>query len=211
MSRAALIKLLIAQTVLLVLAAWIAAYFARDEFLLATAALGEEEIPGSAPPTTDEGEGVPTVRLSAAAQRQVGIEVAAPEQAQRAGGTELPATVLDVQPLVDLHGRLQAARHEHAATLAAANASEAERKPGLDGRDRLHQSKPDGLYGSGIQGHPERLWSACVADRPPSQRFLTVLEGKCPMGRRRHLRTCQQRRLLLICRLCRQRLAHESC
>lgn len=128
MSRAALIKLLIAQTVLLVLAAWVAAYFARDEFLLATAALGEEEIPGSAPPTTDEGEGVPTVRLSAAAQRQVGIEVAAPEQAQRAGGTELPATVLDVQPLVDLHGRLQAARHEHAATLAAANASEAERR-----------------------------------------------------------------------------------
>jgi multidrug efflux system membrane fusion protein len=128
MTRAALVKLLIAQTVLLVLALWAGAWLGRDEFLLATEGPEEEEIETSASPVADAGAGVPAVRLTRKAQRVVGIEVAAAEETELAETRRLPATVLDVQPLAELRGRLQAARHEADAALAAATASSAEHK-----------------------------------------------------------------------------------
>jgi hypothetical protein len=138
MSRTALVKLLIAQTLLLVLVAWAGVFFARDEFLLATATDDDEAIPTSASPTADPEAGVPTVTLSAAAQHAVGIETAPPQPVRLAGETEWPATVLAVQPLVELQGRLQAARHDaDAARLtAAASAAEARRVQALYDDDR---------------------------------------------------------------------------
>lgn len=138
MSRTALVKLLVAQTLLLVLVAWAGVFFARDEFLLATAAENDEEIPTSASPVAGPDAGVPTVTLSAAAQRAVGIETAAAQPARLAGETTWSATVLGVQTLVDLQGRLQAARHEaDSARLAAeASAAEAKRVQGLYDDDR---------------------------------------------------------------------------
>lgn len=131
MSRAALLKLLIAQTVLLIVVAWAGVYFARDEYQLATA--------GSAPTDDDEGltarsaagtdaAGVPTVRLAAAAQRNVGLEVARAAEGTLAGGMPVSATVLDVAPLIELQGRLRAARSELASLEAQARASAAERE-----------------------------------------------------------------------------------
>lgn len=128
MTRAALVKLLIAQTVLLVLALWAGAWLGRDEFLLATEGPEEEEIETSASPVAEAGAGVPAVRLTRKAQRVVGIEVAAAEETELAETRRLPATVLDVQPLAELRGRLQAARHEADAARAAAAASAAEHK-----------------------------------------------------------------------------------
>lgn len=138
MTRAALVKLLIAQSVVLVLVGWAGVYFARDEFLLATEADEGEEIRTSASPAADDEAGVPTVKLSAAAQRNVGIELATPQPATLAGQTELPATVLDAQALAELHGRLQAARHELAAAgaVAAASGAEQQRVQGLYDDDR---------------------------------------------------------------------------
>lgn len=128
MSRSALVKLLIAQTLLLVLALWAGAWLGRDEFLLATEGPEEEAIETAPSPQAREGTGVPAVRLTRQAQRHVGIELAAPEPAELAETRLLPASVLDVQPLAALRGRLQAARHEADAARAAAAASALERR-----------------------------------------------------------------------------------
>lgn len=128
MTRAALVKLLIAQTMLLVLALWASAWLGRDEFLLATEAPQEEEIETTASPVAEKVEGVPTVRLTRKAQRVVGIEVATAEEIELAETRRLPATVLDVQPLAELRGRVQAAHHEVEAARATAVASAAEQK-----------------------------------------------------------------------------------
>jgi len=126
MTRPALVRLLVLQTVLLVLVGWAAVYFARDEFLLATAP-ADDDAPSA--PLPDDGEGTPVVRLSAAAQRNVGLALAVPARATLpAAAPELAAFVLDAQPLAELHGRLQAARHEAEAARAVAQASAAERR-----------------------------------------------------------------------------------
>ena len=127
MTRPALVRLLVLQTVLLVLVGWAAVYFARDEFLLATAPADDDD--AASAPLPDDGEGTPVVRLSAAAQRNVGLALAVPARATLpAAAPELAAFVLDAQPLAELHGRLQAARHEAEAARAVAQASAAERR-----------------------------------------------------------------------------------
>ena len=127
MTRPALVRLLVLQTVLLVLVGWAAVYFARDEFLLATAPADDDD--AASAPLPDDGEGTPVVRLSAAAQRNVGLALAVPARATLpAAAPELAAFVLDAQPLAELHGRLQAARHEAESARAVAQASAAERR-----------------------------------------------------------------------------------
>ncbi|WP_428422038.1 hypothetical protein [Methylibium sp.] len=129
MTRPALVRLLIAQTVLLVLVGWAGVYFGRDEYLLATAKhLGDDEESLAKAPAAIDVNGVPTVRLSAAARRNVGIEVAAPEPAEFGAETDVPVLVLDAQPLAELQGRLRAARHEAEGARAQAAASAAERQ-----------------------------------------------------------------------------------
>lgn len=124
MSRAALLRLLAVQTVLLVLAVWAGVYFARDEFLLATARHQADDDEGlSRPPSAVEEDGVPTVRLSEAAQHNVGLELAMPTPAELGADQPVPVVVLDPQPLAELQGRLRAARHELDAARAQAASS----------------------------------------------------------------------------------------
>lgn len=91
-------RLLIAQTLLLVLVLWGGVYFARDEFQLATEA--EEE----AIPTTDHlrdaEAAVPQVVLSETALRQVDLQLAAPQAGSRQRAHELRLQVLDPQALL---------------------------------------------------------------------------------------------------------------
>lgn len=127
MTRPVLPRLLIVQTVVLILVAWAGVYFARDEFLQMTAPGDDDE--GAAAPLPASAGGTPLVRLGAAAQRNVGLELALPVPATLpAPAPELAAFVLDAQALVELHGRLQAARHEAEAARAVASASAAERR-----------------------------------------------------------------------------------
>lgn len=126
MSRTTLIKLLVAQTVLLVLAVWAGVYFARDEYLLATARHDDDDEGLAKAAAVTEEQGVPTVRLSAGAQRNVGIEVAMPEPAELGVEAAVAVQVLDAQPLIELQGRLRAARHELDVARAQAGASRAE-------------------------------------------------------------------------------------
>lgn len=125
MSPKLLKRLLIAQTVLLVVVAWTGVWFARDEYREATHKADDDE--GLAKPAAvSEEDGVPTVRLSVAAQRNVGLEVAMPEPAQQAMESSVPVVVVDAQPLAELQGRLRAARLDLEAAQAQARASAGE-------------------------------------------------------------------------------------
>lgn len=128
MSRSALVKLLVAQTVLLVLAVWVGVYFARDEYLLAVSRNTTDDDDIVRANAVSDQQGVPTVRLSAAAQRNVGLEVAMPEAGQLGSEAAVAVVVLDAQPLAEAQGRLRAARHELDAARAQAAASAAEHK-----------------------------------------------------------------------------------
>jgi len=130
-------RLFVAQTVLLVLVIWAGIYFARDEYHQATQRADDDEGLAKAAAVTEE-DGVPTVRLSVAAQHNVGIEVAMPEPAQRGSEATVPVVVLDVQPLAELQGRLRAARAERDAahSQAAASAGEQRRVQALYDDDR---------------------------------------------------------------------------
>lgn len=123
MTRSTAIRLLLAQTALMILLAWTAVYLGRDEFRL-FAGREEEEVPTTSHVETEGG--MPTVQLSSAAQKQVGIAYATVQPAEFAPQTAVAVTVLDPQPLVELRGRLQAARLEAQAARAAAGASAAE-------------------------------------------------------------------------------------
>ncbi|HEU4460914.1 MAG TPA: hypothetical protein VFR90_17470 [Methylibium sp.] len=137
MSRAALVRLLVAQTVLLVVVAWAGIWFARDEYRRATAPLDDDEGLARAAAAVEE-DGVPTVRLSVAAQRNVGIEVAMPEPASHGAEAQVAVVVQDAQPLIELQGRLRAARHqlEAARSQSAASGAEARRVQALYDDDR---------------------------------------------------------------------------
>lgn len=123
MTNSTAIRILLLQSALIVILGWAAAYLGRDEFRL----FGEreqEEVP--TPSNVDNDGGMPVVRLSAAAIKQVGIEFARVETAALAPQASVSVTVVDPQPLVELRGRLQAARLELQAAQAAATASRAE-------------------------------------------------------------------------------------
>lgn len=126
MSPRALTRLLLLQTVLIVLLVWAVVYVGRDEYRLA-AGRTEDELPSASQVSQDD-DGLPEVRLGVAAQRLVGIELAEPEAAELAPESTLALTVVDPQPLAEWRGRLLAARQAVAQAAAAATASEAERR-----------------------------------------------------------------------------------
>lgn len=131
MTRTTALRLLALQTVLMVLVLWGGAYFARDEFQLATEA--EEEEVETAQHAEDDGQGPPRVRLGETARRLVGLELATAEAGRLEGGLPLRFTVLDPRPLPALQAearRLDAARRE-AEALVAASRAEARRLRGL--------------------------------------------------------------------------------
>ena len=123
MTRSTAIRLLLAQTVLMILLAWAAVYLGRDEFRL-FAGREEEEVPTAS--NVESAGAMPTVQLSNAAQKEVGIAYAAVRPAEFAPQTAVAVSVLDPQPLVELRARLQAARLEIQAAKAAAGASASE-------------------------------------------------------------------------------------
>ena len=123
MTRSTAIRLLLAQTVLMVLLAWAAVYLGRDEFHL-FGGREEEEVPTA---SHVEAEGaMPTVQLPAAAQKEVGIAYATVQPAALSPLSAVGITVLDPQPLIELRGRLLAARLDAQAARVAASASAAE-------------------------------------------------------------------------------------
>ncbi|MBB1162084.1 hypothetical protein [Aquariibacter albus] len=107
-------RLLIAQTLLLVLVLWGGVYFARDEYQLATEA--EEEAIPTADHLRDADAAVPQVVLSETAQRQVDLQVARPQAGHRERAHELRLQVLDPQGLL---GPRQAWREARAARAEA--------------------------------------------------------------------------------------------
>lgn len=123
MTRTTAIRLLLLQTALLIVLAWSAVYLGRDEFQL-FGERDEEEVP-TATHVENEG-GMAVVQLSAAAVKEVGIEYAPVRAAELAPQSAVGVSVLDPQALVELRGRLQAARLETQAAQAAATASRAE-------------------------------------------------------------------------------------
>lgn len=123
MRHATAIRLLVAQAALLILLAWAAVYLGRDEFRL-FAGREPDEVPAAS--FVDSEGGFPAVRLSRAQQRQVGIDYANVEAAELAPQSAVAVSVLDPQPLIELRGRLQAARLELQAARSAARASAAE-------------------------------------------------------------------------------------
>ncbi len=126
MNHRRLVLLVVVQGVLLALVAGLAAWLGRDEFHLLRDELQAAE-PG--PADRDEAAGLPSVRLSAAAQRNLGLKTEAPVEAKRAaGGTAVELLVLDAQPLAEARGRLRAAVQELAAAKAQAEASASEQR-----------------------------------------------------------------------------------
>ena len=127
MSPRTAVRLLVVQTVLMVGLAWAVVYLGRDEYRLAVGRV-DDDLPAGSQVFADDDGGLPEVRLSAAAQRQVGLEVMQPEPAEFAPETAWTLTVVDPQPLVEWRGRLVAARQAVAQAAAAMQASEAERR-----------------------------------------------------------------------------------
>ena len=129
MTQRNLVRLLIAQTVLMVLLGWSAVYLGRDEFRLAVERDDEEAMPAPSLLAEEEAGQLPEVRLNATAQRQAGVELQLPTAtAMSTGGSasDLTVTVIDPQPLAEWRGRLQAALQELAAARAVASASQLE-------------------------------------------------------------------------------------
>ena len=75
MTKRNLVRLLIAQTVLMVLLGWCAVYLGRDEFRLAVDRDDEEAMPAPSLLAEEEAGQLPEVRLNATAQRQAGVEL----------------------------------------------------------------------------------------------------------------------------------------
>lgn len=127
MSPRAAVRLLVVQTVLMVGLAWAVVYLGRDEYRLAVGRV-DDELPAVSQVHTDDDGGLPEVRLSAAAQRQVGLEVQLPEPAEFAPEAAWALTVVDPQPLLEWRGRLVTARQAVAQAAVAMQASDAERR-----------------------------------------------------------------------------------
>ncbi|MDL2336869.1 MAG: hypothetical protein QFE16_03420 [Pseudomonadota bacterium] len=128
MTHRQLVRLLIAQTVLMVGLGWAAVYLGRDEFRLAVGR-EEEGLPSPSLLADDEAGPLPAVRLNAIAQRHAGVELQRPTATTMSAGTtagEITVTVLDPQPLAELRTRLRAAQQEAAASHATAVASRLE-------------------------------------------------------------------------------------
>ncbi len=123
MTRATAIRLLLLQSALMILLAWAAVYLGRDEFRLFRGR-DDEQVPTASHVGSDGG--MPVVQLSSAAQQQVGIAYAAVQGAAFAPQSAVAVSVLDPQPLIELRGRLQAARLDAQAARAAAGASAAD-------------------------------------------------------------------------------------
>lgn len=104
---------------------WALIYFARDELRLHAAA--EDEL---RPPSLVERDesGMPSVRLTPAAQKASGIEIAQPLAVRAGSEREAQATVLDVEPLFALRAQAQEARAETARLAAQLARSESERE-----------------------------------------------------------------------------------
>ena len=123
MTRSTAIRLLLVQTALMILLAWAAVYLGRDEFRLFAGRQGDEV------PTASHVEskgGMPTVKLSGAAQKEVGIESAKVAPTELAPQSTVAVSVVDPQPLIELRGRLLAARLDAQSARVAANTSVAE-------------------------------------------------------------------------------------
>lgn len=123
MTRTTAIRLLLAQTALMILLAWTAVYLGRDEFRLFT---GREEVEVPTASHVESHGGMPSVQLTSAAQKEVGIEYAKVQPAELAPQSAVAVSVLDPQPLIELRGRLRAALLEAQAARSAASASAAE-------------------------------------------------------------------------------------
>jgi len=136
MTHRNLVRLLVAQTVLMVLLGWAAVYLGRDEFRLAVGR-EEEDLPAPSLLADEEAGRLPEVRLNSTSQRQAGVELQLPTATSLNGGAsgaDLAVTVVDPQPLAEWRGRLQTALQELAAARATANAS------------RLEQSRVQALF-----------------------------------------------------------------
>lgn len=135
-SQRRLVALCVVLGALLVLVAALAAWLGRDEFHQM-----REDVQASASDAAEpaEADGPPAVRLSAAAQRNLGLKTAAPVEATRAaGGAMVELQVVDPQTLAEARGRLRAAVQERDAARAQAEASarELRRVQGLFDDDR---------------------------------------------------------------------------
>ncbi|MFM9916135.1 MAG: hypothetical protein ACKVOX_10045 [Rhizobacter sp.] len=123
-----LVRLLVAQTVLMVLFGWTAVYLGRDEFRLAVGR-DEESLPAPSLLADAHTGELPEVRLNGTAQQRAGIELQLPTATTMpadASSRVIPVTVLDPQPLTELRGRLQTAFQELTATRSTATASRLE-------------------------------------------------------------------------------------
>ncbi len=90
-----LVRLLIAQTVLMVLLGWAAIYLGRDEFRLAVGR-EDEALPSPSLLAEEQAGQLPAVRLNATAQRHAGVELQRPiatTVSARASAGDLTATV----------------------------------------------------------------------------------------------------------------------
>lgn len=126
MTQRNLVRLLVAQTVLMVVFGWAAIYLGRDEYQLAVGR-DAEDLPSPSLLAEAQSGQLPEVRLNATAQRHAGLELQLPEATTMSSGTSnIALTVLDPQPLAELRGRLQAALQEVAAGRATAAASRLE-------------------------------------------------------------------------------------
>lgn len=128
MTPRGLVRLLVAQTVLMVLLGWAAVYLGRDEFRLAVGR-EEEDLPAPSLLAEQEAGRLPEVRLNTTAQRQAGVELQLPTATTMSAGastSDIAVTVLDPRPLAEWRGRLQTALHELAAARATATASRLE-------------------------------------------------------------------------------------
>ena len=136
MTRQTAIRLLIAQSLLAIALFWAVLYLGRDEFRLAVEH-DAPAIPSGAEVGRDD-DGPPVVRLSAAAQRNVGIELAVPQAVAIGPLESVQAVVVDAHPLLEARARLLAARLdlEAASTTAAASGAEARRLRALYADDR---------------------------------------------------------------------------
>lgn len=123
MTRTTAIRLLLLQTALMILLAWAAVYLGRDEFRLFR---GRDDEQVATTSHVESAGAMPVVQLSGAAQKQVGIAYEPVQGAAFAPQSAVAVSVLDPQPLIELRGRLQAARLDAQAARAAAGASAAE-------------------------------------------------------------------------------------
>ena len=102
---------------------WAVVYFGRDELRLTTAA-PQDELPVRSTVTSEEGYAA--VRVSKESQRASGIVTRALEPATGQASSEVYGVVVNVQPLMDLRARYNAAVADARALRAAAAGSGAE-------------------------------------------------------------------------------------